>query len=708
VILLVFSQTAYAAVCDVDGDHLIDLSDIRSITAARNTPAAGVDDPRDTDGNGIITVNDARACVLRCDLPRCAIVAPNTTPIANAGPDQQSVPGSVIVLDGGRSNDADDDALSFSWNLVSIPAESQTALLAADEVMPSLVPDLPGTYIAELVVNDGKTNSNPDSVVIEVPVPVIVFDNAVQTIQTLTPAGGIVRLEDPSGTNFMLEIPSDAIGADTEFRLTRVESISGLPRGMTPIAAVRLEPSGFDFLGSASLTVELAPTARTGAFAVGFLIDDSGENLVFVPLQGTTPIEAALRDLLVTINVPHFTGAGVLEAAGDAFFPPPPAPGPGADAQTIAHYKFAQRLWELDVLGTSPEPDDFVLVAAIQEWLADLQSRADALAISPDSSDLGSLRAITAEMSDLIENAKQYYDSDSLEAVELQAIEALSELTAVYLVELRDLCADDSSDAEAKLITLEGLVRNFPLDELEAAFVDETFACKYEVTFTPDFKAAFLGELVGFAYEIRAEDGTPVPGGFDDVDVEFGRGANKVIIESITPDTVIVRSEIIGLGELTAKVGNGDEAKAEVLSIPNFVGQYGLSYAGSAGGCADPEDAGNGSGAAAVGIGIQQILAANRNSATVGVAGGGGIVTGLTMTLTLDRFELGSASGSVSFGSADYRVVEIEDDEIFVTIGSGSLTGSVSGGVDGNTFGLDFNGGDNFCSNVSGAVLMAN
>jgi len=44
--------------------------------AARNTPASGPDDPRDLDGDGMITVLDARKLVLLCTLPRCATPAP--------------------------------------------------------------------------------------------------------------------------------------------------------------------------------------------------------------------------------------------------------------------------------------------------------------------------------------------------------------------------------------------------------------------------------------------------------------------------------------------------------------------------------------------------------------------------------------------------------------------------------------------------------
>jgi hypothetical protein len=50
--------------CDVNGDGVIDLSDVAAIFAARNMVAAP-GDPRDVDGDGLITVNDARICANR-------------------------------------------------------------------------------------------------------------------------------------------------------------------------------------------------------------------------------------------------------------------------------------------------------------------------------------------------------------------------------------------------------------------------------------------------------------------------------------------------------------------------------------------------------------------------------------------------------------------------------------------------------------------
>lgn len=58
--------------CDVDADGDIDRNDIGLITAARNKPASGANDPRDADGNGTINVLDARKCTTQCTRTSCA------------------------------------------------------------------------------------------------------------------------------------------------------------------------------------------------------------------------------------------------------------------------------------------------------------------------------------------------------------------------------------------------------------------------------------------------------------------------------------------------------------------------------------------------------------------------------------------------------------------------------------------------------------
>ena len=60
------------AKCDMDSDGDIDSQDIAVITKLRGTRSPPSDPKADADSNGLININDARACVLKCTRASCA------------------------------------------------------------------------------------------------------------------------------------------------------------------------------------------------------------------------------------------------------------------------------------------------------------------------------------------------------------------------------------------------------------------------------------------------------------------------------------------------------------------------------------------------------------------------------------------------------------------------------------------------------------
>jgi K319L-like, PKD domain/PKD domain len=103
------------------------------------------------------------------------ITTTNSVPAANAGADHMNVlVGTVVTLDGTQSADADEQPVSHRWSLLSKPGTSNAGLSNDTSATPTIVPDVPGDYVAQLIVNDGFADSAPDTVVVHaVPVPVV-------------------------------------------------------------------------------------------------------------------------------------------------------------------------------------------------------------------------------------------------------------------------------------------------------------------------------------------------------------------------------------------------------------------------------------------------------------------------------------------------------------------------------------------------------
>ena len=90
----------------------------------------------------------------------------NVAPNANAGSDSAVLVFDLVVLDGTASDDSDGDPITYSWTMTGQPAGSAAVLLGASTATPDFIPDLPGTYVMELVVSDGLLDSAPDAVIV--------------------------------------------------------------------------------------------------------------------------------------------------------------------------------------------------------------------------------------------------------------------------------------------------------------------------------------------------------------------------------------------------------------------------------------------------------------------------------------------------------------------------------------------------------------
>ena len=91
----------------------------------------------------------------------------NIQPVADAGMSSSVVTYETVTLDSSGSSDKNGDPLTYSWSLTSSPAGSQAQITDSSAGITSFMPELPGTYVVELKVNDGFIDSDPDSIQIE-------------------------------------------------------------------------------------------------------------------------------------------------------------------------------------------------------------------------------------------------------------------------------------------------------------------------------------------------------------------------------------------------------------------------------------------------------------------------------------------------------------------------------------------------------------
>ena len=97
-------------------------------------------------------------------LPGAGCSTPNSAPVANAGVTQNVNTGTLVTLDGSGSRDANNESLTYLWQMTAVPAGSLAALSSTTSAKPTFTADVTGNYTVSLVVNDGKAGS-PTSIV---------------------------------------------------------------------------------------------------------------------------------------------------------------------------------------------------------------------------------------------------------------------------------------------------------------------------------------------------------------------------------------------------------------------------------------------------------------------------------------------------------------------------------------------------------------
>jgi len=294
---------------DVDGDPL---TFWWSFTSTPSGSVAMLSDPMATNPSfgvdlpGIyvvqLIVNDG---VVDSTPKTVTITTANSRPVAEAGADQTVFVGDKVQLDGSASRDADKDPLSFFWSIISKPDQSNTALDFPLNINPSFVPDLSGLYVAQLIVNDGKLDSSPDTTAITANLRMVTTPNVVgmaqgdaqlaittakltigpitQANSAIVPAGSVIS-QDPAAGTSVAEWSS----------ISLVVSI-GPVMVIVPDVVGWIQANAEAAITGAKLTVGTIFQASSGTVPVGNVISQT-------PSAGSSVQEGSPVDLVVSLG----------------------------------------------------------------------------------------------------------------------------------------------------------------------------------------------------------------------------------------------------------------------------------------------------------------------------------------------------------------------------------------------------------------------
>lgn len=120
----------------------------------------------------------------------------NHAPVANAGMDQNDVVlGKTVILDGSASSDPDGDTLVYTWSMITRPAESGATLSNTTAKKPTFTVDEVGSYTIQLIVDDGRVYSLPDSVIVIAVTNPCIAHNGTEYCEVISPYTGKVWLD---------------------------------------------------------------------------------------------------------------------------------------------------------------------------------------------------------------------------------------------------------------------------------------------------------------------------------------------------------------------------------------------------------------------------------------------------------------------------------------------------------------------------------
>ncbi|WP_139842474.1 PKD domain-containing protein [Janthinobacterium sp. GW458P] len=227
-------------------------------------------------------------------------------PVAQAGPLQSVVTGTVVTLDGSGSSADAGRTLSYAWTLPSKPAGSTASLSSPTSARPTFTVDVAGTYVASLVVNDGKVSSNAAAVSVTASTanaaPVAHAGYAQQVL-----SGSVVELDGSASS----DANGDALTFAWELTTKPANSKATLSSASSAKSTFTADASGL-YVAKLIVNDGKASSADATVTVTASAVDNSGPNVSAITVTpAIVDVSQTSQQVTATVSVTDATGVNL-------------------------------------------------------------------------------------------------------------------------------------------------------------------------------------------------------------------------------------------------------------------------------------------------------------------------------------------------------------------------------------------------------------